>query len=174
VGRRAIIATVAAAVGIASGCGSGGTTTVVQRTVTHTSSAPAPSTTSSTSTTTATEQATSPPRRLSSFQTPSGNIACGLARQSARCDIKDRSWTPPPKPASCPLDWGQGLVVSGSGKGQVVCAGDTVLNPDAPVLDYGERAGVGGVVCDSESSGVTCTSGAGHGFFISRESYRLF
>jgi len=60
------------------------------------------------------------------FQSPSGNIGCVIGRQGGvRCDIRNRDWRPPPKPASCMLDWGFGLTVGRRGRGQFVCAGDT-------------------------------------------------
>jgi hypothetical protein len=61
------------------------------------------------------------------FHSPSGNIACAIGGGQARCDIKQHSWSPPPKPSSCPLDWGYGLIVSRSGPGHFFCGGDTVF-----------------------------------------------
>lgn len=118
------------------------------------------------------------PQSLESFQTPSGNIACVVGDDGARCDIADRSWNAP-RPAGCPaeMDYGQGLAVSDEddGPGTVVCAGDTTMNPQAPVLGYGESTSVGDFTCTSEEAGVTCLDdGDGRGFFISKQSYRLF
>src|SRR6478672_1709483 len=42
------------------------------------------------------------------FQSPSGNIGCYIAKSGVRCDIRERSWKPPPKPGYCELDRGQG------------------------------------------------------------------
>ncbi len=110
-----------------------------------------------------------------SFQTPSGNIACNLEGAVARCDIKEKSWNPGPRPSDCPVDWGGGLQVGGSGKGEVVCAGDTVMNPDAPILQYGEQTQVGDFLCASEEDGVSCVQTASnHGFRISRQSEDRF
>ena len=93
----------------------------------------------------------------------------------ARCDIANRSWTPPPKPASCPLDYGQGVEVGRSGSGHLVCAGDTALNAQATPLGYGQASRVGPISCVSATTGMTCTNtGNGHGFFISDQSYRTF
>ena len=94
---------------------------------------------------------------------------------SVRCDVSERDWSPPPPPASCELDYGQGAEVSAGGSAQLVCAGDTTLNPSAPVLAYGHATQTGGLRCVSSETGMTCTATAtGHGFFISRQSYRLF
>ena len=117
-----------------------------------------------------------PDQQLGAFRAPSGNIGCELvATQVARCDIRDHSWAPPPKPADCDLDWGFGLQVATTGQAGFVCAGDTAVDPASPVLTYGQRARQGSFVCESAETGVTCTNEAtGRGFFLSRESYRIF
>jgi hypothetical protein len=93
----------------------------------------------------------------------------------ARCDIAKRTWSAPPRPSSCPLDYGQGLEVNGSSRGRFTCAGDTALNPSGTPLPYGEASKVGAFTCVSETTGMTCTNaGSGHGFFISIASYRMF
>jgi hypothetical protein len=112
---------------------------------------------------------------LKSFKSPTGNIGCMLDASYARCDIRERSWPQPPKPGNCDLDWGNALAVSAGRPGTIVCAGDTVFDPAAPVLPYGQRTRQSSIVCASAESGVTCTHEAsGHGFFLSRDSYRLF
>src|SRR5258706_3939129 len=45
------------------------------------------------------------------FMSPSGNIGCALSETGARCDIRDRSWTPPPRPATCDVNFGLGATV---------------------------------------------------------------
>ena len=108
------------------------------------------------------------------FVTPSGNIACALTATGARCDIGDRSWTAPSKPASCPLDYGNGLSVSASGAA-VSCAGDTLLHSSTNVLAYGHGIRNGQTQCVSQSTGVRCEYLAtGHGFTLAKESYTLF
>jgi hypothetical protein len=141
---------------------SGTGTTTVPVTPTTTTRAPAPAT---------------PTVHISTFKSPSGNIGCDVIDGSARCDIKQRSWSPPPTPKSCPpiVDFGQGLVVGGSGPAQFVCAGDTTLDPSAQALAYGTDTVVGSFRCASRTSGMTCTkTDTGHGFFISFQSYRTF
>jgi uncharacterized protein DUF6636 len=119
-----------------------------------------------------------PARHLTSFQLPSHNIGCYMSTQfggNVRCDIRDRSWKPPPKPANCELDWGQGVAFHGNGRAGVVCAGDTTLDKTAPVLSYGQTSQAGPVQCHSAAAGVTCANASsGHGFFLSRQSYRVF
>jgi hypothetical protein len=113
---------------------------------------------------------------LQSFRSPSGNIGCVLAEGGVRCDIRERQWSPPARPSSCPeqVDYGQGLSIAHAGKPEFVCAGDTTLDPSAAALPYGEVSELGGTQCFSRSGGMTCANHAGHGFFISVQSYRLF
>jgi hypothetical protein len=95
----------------------------------------------------------------------------------ARCDILQRFWKPPPHPANCSreVDYGQGLAVGGSGKGSFVCAGDTALDPTGTPLRYGEASVERKLICMSAVTGMTCTNLTdGHGFFISRQRYRIF
>ena len=115
--------------------------------------------------------------KLVQFRTPSGNIGCVgetlRAENFVRCDIAQRSWSPPRKPASCELDWGQGLSLGRRGRSRFVCAGDTALNR-GPVLAYGSRRLIGGISCVSRTTGLTCTNLDGHGFSLSRQRYRRF
>jgi hypothetical protein len=111
------------------------------------------------------------------FTTPSRNIGCVLIDGTARCDIRDRSWSPPPRPHSCPVevDFGQGIVVATAGRAMFVCAGDTALIAHAPILAHGRIDLHDGFYCASEPGGVTCRSAhSGHGFVISRTGYRLY
>ena len=109
------------------------------------------------------------------FSTPSGNIGCYIAGGSARCDIRDRDWNPPPRPAGCSTmtSYGQGLTVGTHGQPEVVCAGDTALTTENP-LDYGTSLTVDGITCLSRESGMRCTNADGHGFELSRQQYRFF
>lgn len=175
-----------------AGCGSTATKTVTvstpqtAATSAATTQSAAPGTTGTTSGTTSTPVTTTtptpsqPPTRfvhLAFFRTPSGNIGCAIADGTARCDVRQRDWSPPPRSASCPsiVDYGQGLIVGRSGPATFVCAGDTALDPSAPALAYGSASQVGDFVCVSRSAGTTCTDRFnGHGFFINRQGYRLF
>jgi hypothetical protein len=110
------------------------------------------------------------------FESPSRNIGCVILGGTARCDIVQRSWSPPPRPASCSreVDFGQGLTVSTTGPARLVCAGDTALDPSAPILPYGATDAIGSLECTSAITGITCRSTrSGHGFSISRQRYSL-
>lgn len=125
----------------------------------------------------ATPAATTKTREITAtfqFTTPSKNIGCFVGADGARCDIAQKSWKPPPKPADCELDYGNGLAVDAEQKATVTCAGDTVLG-SKEILPYGEAVRVGSFVCESQSVGVRCTNDkSGHGFTISREKFTLF
>jgi hypothetical protein len=110
------------------------------------------------------------------FQLPSHNIGCVIDRHYVRCDIQHRDWSPPPRPADCTTEtgYGQGLEISGVKSG-FVCAGDTTLDPSAPVLDYGRSTRVGSTSCDSSIKGITCQdSNTGRGFFLSIQRYNVY
>lgn len=106
------------------------------------------------------------------FRSPSGNIACRIDDGGARCDVADRSWSPPADPA-CAGGPGAGLVVGGPGAARPSCGGDPVgAGPD---LDYGTRLTRGDVTCVSRRDGVECRdAGTGHGFEAARASFRLY
>jgi Family of unknown function (DUF6636) len=110
------------------------------------------------------------------FETPSHNIGCYLDSKSVRCDIRERDWSPPPKPQYCikaGVDWGQGVAV-GAHRASIVCAGDTTLGGPG-LLGYGHSARRGPIYCISRTAGITCRNAdTGHGFFLSRARYRLF
>jgi hypothetical protein len=177
---------------LATGCGGGGQTTVIERTVTTPTT-----TTNGTQPAVNKQPAVKPPEEretqeptetqepaapeamlhLTSFQSPSGNIGCSLLDGRARCDISKREWSPPPRPPGCPneVDFGQGLEVGRNDEsGSFVCAGDTTLNPEAPKLAYGSNDSSGGLVCASRTAGIACTNSSGHGFAISIQAYRTF
>lgn len=111
------------------------------------------------------------------FRTPSKNIACTVRKDGVRCDINDRSWTPPPKPASCELDWAAGLILGKTRKIDFTCKGDASLTiiTDAETLEYGQAVQAGDYLCRSERSGVRCeNTDTGHGFTLSAAKYTTF
>ena len=116
--------------------------------------------------------------KLVSFNSPSGNIGCIVGSSyGARCDIRNKDWSRGPRPKGCPkiVDWGQGLIVGKTGKGHLVCAGDTALSNGGPKLAYGKSRTVGRFKCTSRPSGMTCkNTNNGHGFFLSKQKYRVF
>ncbi len=137
---------------------------------------------------------------MTAFASPTGNIVCLLGGDSAwtvRCDIAQKTWQPPAKPASCQLDWGTALLLEG-GRAGLLCAGDTVLGTAAPnqdatwwagrpgsqsattlggpsvALAYGATIRGGSISCVSQTDGMHCTdSASGAGFDLAREAYRV-
>ena len=107
------------------------------------------------------------------FLSPSKNIGCALSETAARCDISDRSWTPPARPSTCDVDFGQGVQVVGTSPGMLTCAGDTVIVGE-DVLQYGFLVTRGDFECRSEMAAMRCRNvKTGHGFSLSREKYTL-
>lgn len=108
------------------------------------------------------------------FQTPSKNIICDLSASAVRCDIVHKSWSPPAKPSSCELDWGNGMSIS-AGTAGFTCTGDTLIGTASEILGYGQADRSGSVLCTSESSGLTCKDEkTGRGFTLAVTRYSLF
>ncbi|MGU3500507.1 hypothetical protein [Mycobacterium sp. C31M] len=113
---------------------------------------------------------------LTGFQSPSGNVGCSIDVDMVRCDIAERNWAPPPRPADCHpnVGSGQGLMVWAAGTSEVVCAGDTTLGY-GEVLPYGDAIQAGRLQCDSTETAMRCFDrDTKHGFSLSREGYELF
>ena len=111
---------------------------------------------------------------LVAFTSPSGNVGCYLDPTTVRCDISARDWSPPPRPADCEFDYGQGITLTAGERPSFVCAGDAALGGGAP-LPYGQSVAAGSLRCDSAESGITCIdSTTRRGFSIARERYGLF
>jgi hypothetical protein len=118
---------------------------------------------------------------VESAQTPSRNIACmamppgpDQPRPQLRCDIRQMSSRPPPAPRNCPLSWGDAFVLDPAGPGRLMCHGDTVFDPSAPVLAYGRQWRPYSFTCTSQTTGLTCVNPAGHGFSLSRAVQKVF
>jgi hypothetical protein len=124
--------------------------------------------------------------RYGSFKTPSRNIVCGYSidvhgHASMECGIKS-GLKPPPKPIHCaagdPND--KRLSLRDFGRAApVLCAGDPgpllpQIEAKAIVLGYGRKITFGRITCSSAITGLTCRNRVSHGFFLSRQSWRLF
>ncbi|XVU24297.1 DUF6636 domain-containing protein [Actinoplanes sp. CA-054009] len=108
------------------------------------------------------------------FQSPSKNIVCALTKNSVRCDILDKNWSPPPQPGDCGQAWGNGMFLE-SGKAGFTCAGDTLAGSATQTLEYGEALRAGTIRCDSTASALTCEdTKSSHGFGLARADYSLF
>lgn len=112
------------------------------------------------------------------FHSPSGNIQCAIFGgdyAGARCDMGELTPTYRQRPADCDLDWGFSFGVEPeSRKGYLACVGDTVADPSGFELGYGKEISLFDITCTSETSGMTCTNPAGHGFTLSKARQKLF
>ena len=111
------------------------------------------------------------------FQSPSGNIHCAIFAgedAQARCDIQDFTPSFTRRPADCDLDWGYAFVVGPYGRAGVACAGDTVIDDAARVLQYGREVSLDGMTCTSLITGMVCLNEDGYGFQIAKRKQELF
>jgi hypothetical protein len=127
-----------------------------------------------------------PAPRYGAFKTPSGNIVCGYSiapdgSASMECGIKS-GLNPPPRRIHCDAGDPNDKRVSLRDNGRaapVLCAGDPgpllpQIDAAAKVLAYGTTIRFGRISCASAITGLTCRNRGGHGFFLSRERWRLF
>lgn len=124
-------------------------------------------------------------KSLPGFRSPSKNITCLLLTdkpESLNCEIAQADYSAKLTHycGSAPfgVDWG-GFSLGQTRKGGIVCTGGTLYDPGTEhphyvVLAYGTKWKQGSFTCDSETSGVTCTNGHGHGLFVSRGSYKTY
>ena len=108
------------------------------------------------------------------FRMPSGNIGCYLIDGTLRCDILQKTYRSPKRPASCELDWGDAFEMNARGKMHLVCHGDTAVDQRARVLRYGTTWKRGGFTCTSRTTGLRCSNRSGHGWEISKGRLRTF
>ncbi len=121
-----------------------------------------------------------------SFKAPSGNINCLYLdydnKPEVRCDISQ--FTPSFKTVpdgtsnevmTCTPAKLHGFSVSPTdAQGQAFCPTDAVIDPASAALAYGQIFKRGGLMCTSETTGMTCMNAAGHGFSLSRAQQKVF
>jgi hypothetical protein len=122
----------------------------------------------------ATALAAASPASAANFQSPSGNIRCVIVKSDGvRCDITERSFSPPPKPRSCDFDWGNSMSVGLRGRGRFVCVSDAV--DGGRTLGFGEAIRRGRFRCRSRTNGIRCVNlRTSHGFALGRQRARRF
>lgn len=132
--------------------------------------------------------------RLPGFHSPSGNIKClfipatrdtgyGRAPAALLCQIAHADYASKLQarcmgPSGGGVDW-HGFLLTAAGKGGVNCSGGILYNPDTQrpsyvTLPYGRSWRQGVFTCSSRSTGVTCRNRAGHGVFVSRQTWRAW
>jgi uncharacterized protein DUF6636 len=123
------------------------------------------------------QAASAPSVRLIGFRMPSRNIACQYFRAEfghkavIRCDLL--SGLRPQPTRHCELDWA-GVAMTRRGKASPVCAGDTVYDKRLRILHYGHTWKHRGIGCKSTRAGLKCHNRRGHGFFLSRQRWRVY
>jgi len=118
--------------------------------------------------------ATSPQVQPVRVRLPSGNIACVVSVNGAKCVIASITYDPPPV-EGCTARTGHVIVLSRRGVAFACERGPApkVLEAGRGVqtLSYGGSVTVGDYTCTSATDGATCVDGAGRGFRIARASW---
>jgi len=119
------------------------------------------------------------PDTLIQLSSPSGNIGCLATNMdgpfSLRCDVANPLYTRPPRPASCPLDYGgygDSFTLGARGRAGWTCHGDTALRAGQSgfrTLRYGTTWSWGPFRCTMRVTGIACTNTRGFGFRLSRQ-----
>src|SRR4029079_522190 len=121
---------------------------------------------------------------LLGLKTPTGDIQCmideyGMADGSyppfLRCDIREMTAPPPPRPDNCEFDWGSAFSIAQEDQTERrLCVSDSVASDRWEVLGYGSVWQQMGFTCLSEQTGLTCFNAKRHRFTLSRASQKLF
>ncbi len=109
------------------------------------------------------------------FASPSGNITCAMDRREVVCDVAQQSWSlSPADVASCGHAALAGISLPVAKKPRFDCRTDVLVPHPQQVLAYGESIAVGHLTCSSATTGVRCQDRrTGHRFFVSRQTYRM-
>ncbi len=113
------------------------------------------------------------------FTTPSGNTFCIIVNEwpkpSVRCDLKEATFTPPPRPsADCHGAWGRSVTMTIGEDPAFHCISDWAGGENLFVLKYGDDTKVGPFRCSSRVDGITCVdTTTGRGFRLARQSYEF-
>jgi hypothetical protein len=122
--------------------------------------------------------------RLPGFRSPSGNISClflsgsptllcKIAHADYAKQLQDRCMGP----TGAGVDW-HGFELSAARKGAIVCSGGALYpgtdRPNYVTLPYGKTWRQKMFSCSSRVTGVNCSNPNGHGFFLSRQTWRVW
>ncbi|MEI7890312.1 MAG: hypothetical protein WCI34_08370 [Actinomycetes bacterium] len=116
--------------------------------------------------------------RLTMFQSPSRRIKCILnaydQTSTAGCQVLDAEWKVIDTSSECDQT-SSSLMVADDGKaGKGVGRCDTMAGEQPHILRYGHSKEQEGISCRSDYVGITCRSSSGHGFFASKQGYKVF
>jgi hypothetical protein len=123
--------------------------------------------------------ATGVDRRYKRFLTPSGNIYCAIKVRGlpTACEINEGAIKDLDVCSGVPVSKYVGRIEFRRGRAIPVCNTDTIRQPGAPTLKYGDIAHIPGwnYACLSETIGVTCINeDKAEGFFLHRGEYVIF
>lgn len=109
------------------------------------------------------------------FASPTGNITCAMDARGASCDMARMNWPLTSADlASCHAVALAGLALA-DGRVTFDCRSDVAVPDPQRVLAYGQSVTTGPITCSSASTGMTCRDRRnGHGFFVSRDTFRRY
>ncbi|WP_280341714.1 DUF6636 domain-containing protein [Nocardia neocaledoniensis] len=119
------------------------------------------------------------------FQSPTGNIMCGILADApfgVGCQLSHANVLPPQLPDCTDAPNRKVAVHTVGGKSEFLCTSqgifvgepvDGTTKGGGATLNYGDTLVVRGVACTSTEQGIRCDA-AGHGFTISADSQTLF
>jgi hypothetical protein len=100
-------------------------------------------------------------------------LLCKIAHAGYAKQLQNRCMGP----AGAGVDW-HGFELSGARKGTIVCSGGALYpgtdRPSYVTLPYGKTWRQKMFSCSSRVTGVNCSNPNGHGFFLSRQTWRLW
>jgi hypothetical protein len=131
--------------------------------------------------------------RLPGFRSPSGNISCLFVPSAVTdngertpatllCKIAHADYAKQLQgrcmgPTGAGVDW-HGFELTAARKGAIVCSGGALYpgadRPSYVTLPYGKTWRQKMFSCSSRVSGVNCSNPNGHGFFLSRQTWRVW
>jgi hypothetical protein len=122
---------------------------------------------------------------LPAMKTPTGNISCFVTPApyaTLHCSLKQADYAHYMQTVKCGppigLDWA-GFGLGAFRKARVECSGGILYNPSTQkphyvIVPYGHTWRAGPFGCHSQFDGLNCSSHTGHGFFISRQTWRTW
>jgi len=123
-------------------------------------------------------------RNVPGFTSPSGNIHCyhdskayapNGTQPLLTCGLRHADYAMQLQRRCLAGDW-HGFELRPNRKAALFCSGNPnpFIHPVYTTLAYGKSWTRGRFTCNSRITGVTCRTAAGHGLFISRQSYRTW
>ena len=122
---------------------------------------------------------------LPAMRTPTGNISCFVTpapNATLHCQLKQADYAHRLQNVNCgppiSVDWA-GFELPAGTKGRVACSGGVLYDPATQkphyvTVPYGRVWHAGPFDCHSQFDGLGCSNHRGHGFFISRQTWRTW